>query len=330
MTSHKNIIDIILSVVDNYGDMWFASELVDGWYRQFWGDTTFVIWTDDIMRTKDFFYHVGTHCPEIYGVHDFWKKRLSKIALSLLHAPIPKSTLFDKKSLVLRVDYPTFDNVWSMQTWVEHIYSQENHQIIEIVPSPLTGSAWLLPIEHQQLSRSIVASLIQKYTDKNIDINKQWISIFAYPDTIDRIDFLSFPEDAYIFNFSWHMPSRQSTINFPLIPRNVFHQILLASNWSIVRGDMTGMMMLQSWVPFLWDIYRDIGWVHHEMSDAFLDYIWATGSYRRTHHHINTQFSQITYMDCIWWIHSMNISCEKTPNLLLTLKKYIDRFYFCL
>lgn len=47
-------IDIILSVIDNYGDIGFACELMDGWRREVGTETIFVIWTDNILEVTSF------------------------------------------------------------------------------------------------------------------------------------------------------------------------------------------------------------------------------------------------------------------------------------
>lgn len=65
--------------------------------------------------------------------------RLSELAFSLFHAPIPDDRFFAKRSLVLRIDYLSFDPTWVTYNLREHIESTGDRQIIEIIPSPLPG-----------------------------------------------------------------------------------------------------------------------------------------------------------------------------------------------
>jgi hypothetical protein len=47
-------IDIILSVIDNYGDIGFACELMAAWRREVESNTCFVIWTDRVPEVTSF------------------------------------------------------------------------------------------------------------------------------------------------------------------------------------------------------------------------------------------------------------------------------------
>lgn len=47
-------IDIILSVIDNFGDIGFACELMSAWRREVGTEEIFVIWTDNILEVTSF------------------------------------------------------------------------------------------------------------------------------------------------------------------------------------------------------------------------------------------------------------------------------------
>ena len=84
---------------------------------------------------------------------------------------------------------------------MEHIQSTENHQIIELIQSPLLGSAGLIPPLQSKRTKADIAQQIQPYTSKYICWDRDWIAIFAYPDTLARIDGETFPDDIQVFVF---------------------------------------------------------------------------------------------------------------------------------
>lgn len=110
--------------------------------------------------------------------------RKSAIGISLLHFPLPDLILFEKNALILRIDYLSLDPTWVSNNEIEHISSTQDRQIIELVPSPLPGSAGLIP---------------NKTTASNI--TEKHIVIFTYSDTLDLIDWESFPDNIQVFVF---------------------------------------------------------------------------------------------------------------------------------
>ena len=58
------IIDIFLSVIDNYGDMGFAVELLSGFKQRFRDVYDFCIWTDSPSKTEDFFQLHTEYLPK--------------------------------------------------------------------------------------------------------------------------------------------------------------------------------------------------------------------------------------------------------------------------
>lgn len=138
---HPTTIDIFLSVIDNSGDMGFACELIAGIERAYPRMYEFAIWTDSVDLVRRFTDQnkdiLGKYCVEHLG--DFGTMRLSQLAFSLFHAPIPDARFFSPRSLVLRIDYLSFDPTWVTHNLREHIDSTVDRQIIEVIPSLLQG-----------------------------------------------------------------------------------------------------------------------------------------------------------------------------------------------
>jgi hypothetical protein len=139
LSYHPPTIDIILSVIDNFGDVGFAVELIAGIEREYPGLYETIIWTDSVdlvvgftNQNKDI---LGAYHVEHIG--EFGRERLSHLALSLFHAPIPDAQFFALQSLVLRIDYLSLDPTWVRHHSSAHIESSQDRQIIEIIPSPL-------------------------------------------------------------------------------------------------------------------------------------------------------------------------------------------------
>ncbi len=139
----KKNIDIIFSVIDNYGDMGFTAELLIGIEQVNPGEYAFTIWTDHVPLVEQFFSCNQENLPE-YTVqlrHNFGNVRKSQCTFTLFHALLPDRHYFEDNSLVLRVDYLSFDPVWNQYHESEHISSTLHHRVIEIIPSvlPHTG-----------------------------------------------------------------------------------------------------------------------------------------------------------------------------------------------
>lgn len=133
----KKNIDVIFSVIDNYGDMGFTAELLIGIEKASPDIYHFTIWTDNIDVVESFFILNQEYLPA-YSIHarqDFGKTRKSQCAFALFHALIPDQQYFEQNSLTLRVDYLSFDPVWNQYHESEHISSTSSHCVIELIPS---------------------------------------------------------------------------------------------------------------------------------------------------------------------------------------------------
>ena len=88
---HPRIIDILLNVIDNFGDIGFCSELISAWRREVDTDSIFCIWTNNTSAVSSFVdknRHILGRI-EIKHIDDFGRERLSNIVLALFHADIP-------------------------------------------------------------------------------------------------------------------------------------------------------------------------------------------------------------------------------------------------
>ncbi|MFZ2255767.1 MAG: hypothetical protein WAW59_02490 [Patescibacteria group bacterium] len=56
MNPTPRYIDIILSVIDNFGDIGFACELMTAWRREIGMNCVFVVWTDRVPEVETFIH----------------------------------------------------------------------------------------------------------------------------------------------------------------------------------------------------------------------------------------------------------------------------------
>ena len=95
----------------------------------------------------------------------------------------------------------------------------------------------------------------------------------------------------------------------------------------IIRGEVTFAHMIQTLVPFFWDMYRGIGGFSSEQSEQYLSMMGADSQYRNIHKILNRQQSgKISYTDCIQALSHTRFSLPRIHNLIHTVKKHIDRF----
>lgn len=327
----KKHIDIFLSVIDNMGDMGFACELIAAIERAYPTSYEFDIWTDCVAKVESF---LNTNGPSLgkYQIHtraDFGRYMSSELAISLFHAPIPDDRFFRKWSLVLRIDYLSFDKSWTQHTWVEHITSTHDRRIIEVIPSPLSTGSGLIPTYPSTYSRQTLA---QRYS---LDMTKKWIPIFIYPETLKEGIWLDSIPDGYSVILFWQ-PAPIEKIWYQDIPWTdvgTWHSFIDASHWCIVRGEVSAVAALSRNKIAYWDMYKEIGGFHHKQSDDFLDFIHADHRYRELHLRLNRQINtRISLSELIQYQeNSQNIWYKKVfcaHNLIEEIKKCIDSHEF--
>ncbi len=151
--------------------------------------------------------------------------------------------------------------------------------------------------------------------------------IFAYSVTLNRIDWDSFPDDIQIFVFGKIDSKRENIIAFDFLPSHEFYSMLDTSEFVIIRGEVTFAHMIQTRVPFFWNIYSDIGGFPTEQSEQYLSMMNASSEYRDIHSILNNQKpGKISYQDCIRVFSHGRLPLPRIHNLIHTVKKHIDRF----
>ena len=313
MKRASNTIDIFVSIVDNYGDMGFARELIEAMQYEFGEAYEYIIWTDRVDVMRQFLNQSGSTDMNVVDIIDFGVWRASTIAISILHADIPDLDLFANTALILRIDYLSLDPLWISHNDTLHIQSTENRQIVELIPSPIVPGAWLIPARSTRWDTRLT--------------EPKHITLFAYPGIRDTIDWTSFPDDIEVLVF-WESFSDIPNITvLDFLPSTAFYALLDSSEFVFIRWEVSFAHIIQTVVPFFWDMYRGIGGFPTEQSDQFLSLIGASPEYRRTHQILNGQKKwKISYQDLIWALHHTEFGPVWTHNLILNIKKHIDRF----
>ncbi|NRH20658.1 elongation factor P maturation arginine rhamnosyltransferase EarP [Candidatus Gracilibacteria bacterium] len=333
------IIDIFVDIVDNYGDMGFACECIMAQEHEYPGIFDCVIWTNNTQVMRDFARSFGMRDIFILDISEFGNSRKSNIAISMLHASIPDLDLFSPRALILRIDYISLDPLWIQKNETEHISSTENHQIIELIPSPLSGSAGLLSLflssrtKQSETTGSVAIQvsghgLLHSSQGQKLHKSQKHITVFCYTETLNHIDWDTFPDDILVYVFGKVESKKSNIIHLDFLPSSEFYSLLDSSEFVIIRGEVSFAHMIQSSVPFFWDMYRGIGGFPEEQSKQFLSFLGANEEYRGVHQILNGQISGIiSYQNIIGALSHTQFGEFRTQNLIHTVKKHIDRFY---
>ncbi len=335
------IIDVFISIVDNYGDMGFACELVSALRSEYREQYQYVIWTDNTQKMSQFAKKSLIGKAKIADIADFWILRKSLLGILLLHTTIPDLDLFESRALILRIDYVSLDPMWIIHNEIQHIASTRDRRIIELIPSPLEWWAGLImPV----VSLSSRTKLSEMTWSVSIQVSEhgllrvsQWqgqqkhqkhITIFVYPSTLDRIDWESFPSDLIVYVCGKIISTKENIISLDWLDIPHFYTLLDTSEFVFIRWEVSWSHMIQGSVPFFWDMYQDIGGFSIDQSIQFLSIIGASPAYRDVHQILNWQkISKISYLDMVWALSHTRFTIFRIQNLIHTMKKHIDRFH---
>ena len=112
---------------------------------------------------------------------------------------------------------------------------------------------------------------------------KKWMSIFAYDDTLAKIDFADIPENWQIIFFGQQKNEKkfreknphlgEGVIFLPFVLVQEMYGIFHFSNAIITRGEVSFSQVLQMKKPFLWDIYHEIGGFPTAQSEDYLRFM---------------------------------------------------------
>jgi len=327
---HQPTIDIILSVIDNYGDIGFACELMAAWRREVGTETIFVIWTDHIPEVTSF-VDKNRHLLGEVEIHDyslFWALRRTSVVWDLFHAKIPERQYFSEGTLILRIDYLSFDSSWTVHHLDEHIASTGSRQIIEVIPSPLSGGWGLIPAYDTGISRYDLA------TTYWLDEGKEWIVVFAYPSTMEVLYFDTIDKGSQVLVFgSEKIFEQENIIKMPWVDIATWHALVDESAWTLVRGEVSAVASIVRDKLAFWDMYKMIGGFHSEQSEAYLTMIHTNDIYRDIHKRLNGQKTWgIMWSELEKYIKKYSIptipASERTKNLITEIKKCIDSHEF--
>jgi hypothetical protein len=320
-------------VIDNYWDIWFATELLLSFEKRRKWKYHFRIFTDNKQIVSDFFEKNNEYLPsfEIAPLDESSIQWLSSIVFLLFHFPIPKIT-DRERHLILRIDYLSFDPIWVENNGKEHILSTPDVPIIEIIPS-LFWSWTIDPFLPAIPSRD---SFLKRFSLPQELQLKKWISLFTYHETFQKIDFSHISSDWIIFVLGWDQKiEHPQVVYLPFLSIADFHTLIALSDFNFVRWEESALAAMKFWKPFLWDMYKWHGWFSYEISTQFLDFFEFSELYRKIHLDYNCGKDLIRIQDII---HVLEVEqCFQRRNelhedisLVETLEKYIDRFYFSL
>jgi hypothetical protein len=130
-----------------------------------------------------------------------------------------------------------------------------------------------------------------------------------------------------VYIFTKRIFTQKNIVTLDFLSLNDFYHILDTSEFVIIRGEVSFAHVVQSGVPFFWDMYKWIGWFPSEQSIQFLDLIQANDEYRELHNILNSQkIWKLNYQNMIEVLSDTWFWIFQTKNLIHTVKKYIDRF----
>lgn len=127
----RKYIDIFVKIIDNFGDMGFVAEFLHFFQKHEKNRYFFTIYTNETAILQYFFEKQNiTKNVDIRHVEQ-WRKT-GEMAISFFHFPVKKG-IYDR---TIRVDYLSMNDIWLKNNGGEHIFSEKNHPIIELIPSP--------------------------------------------------------------------------------------------------------------------------------------------------------------------------------------------------
>ncbi len=319
MQTQKNI-DIFVEIIDNFGDMGFVGEFLYYFDKNFDKNFSFSIYTNQKEILKNFLNLQNiANIPKIHSVEQ-WQKA-GDIAISFFHSPVKKGIY----SLTLRVDYLSMNDTWLDNNFGEHIFSQKNFPIIELIPSPKNTGSGLLPAIPQKFSKNFFA---EKY---QLNINKKWFSIFCYGDTLTKLDLENIPKNIEICLFGTKNFKKTNQKNIFILPMMSFEEMynfFQNSDYIITRGEVSFSQVLQMWKPFLWDIYHAIGGFPTEQSEEYLRFMNFSKNFEKLQKKMWHNNEYITLDEIIIWLknEAKNFKKRKIKNFCEEVKNLLDKY----
>lgn len=174
-----------------------------------------------------------------------------------------------------------------------------------------------------------------------LDVSKQWISIFAYSDTLlSALEFDVVPDDVQVLILG-HAASgkirekitHENIVFLPFVDLDVFHHLIAESEWSIVRGEVSFVSTVALGKPFFWDTYKQIGGFHTLQSEQFLESFRANEKYCDIHNRLNQQKKgKVPFGELLSFMNEKKniptFSLEHTNNLIMEIKNILTDLIF--
>ena len=158
------------------------------------------------------------------------------------------------------------------------------------------------------------------------------MSIFAYTDTLVRIDFSGFSNEYKIVIFghpSLVADFPPNVVLMPFVSLDIMYGVFAHSEAIITRGEMSFMQVLQIKKPFFWDMYHQIGGINTQQGDDFLSFLGANIEYSALSYrlwHTSDSIKLLEYYNVLQGNRDVFIKKPSYANLCEVIKKYLDKF----
>lgn len=274
------MVDIYAEVIDNYGDMAFAINLIEQVHMR----------SDEKIR-------LFSNSQEVYTlfVGNLRKPNLVEYRDFSTLQDTPPSTqiwnLFDKKipytyleSFDFQIDIINFSyfllheqkNLLSPSIASLHkkeVYRNKNISVRSCIVSLLPGTAWVCI--HDISENKEKEDVLQKL-GKNTEYasRKKWVSIFAYPETLKKMkEFIKQENEILFIIIGKHELVWDNIISLPFQSLKEYRALLCVCNINIVRGENSLIDAILAGKAFLWDIYKERNGAHEEKIEDFIEFL---------------------------------------------------------
>jgi len=307
-------IDFYVPILDNYWDIWFALNLA-----------LVMVLKNPKLKVRFFSDNEELFNKMIGNRIQNIECRMQKnnniqfYSLSDLNDYIPSKTIFTFFDYKLQSNYLKKWEIWKniiqfwyflLHKWIENLhltnYKINWNTFTHFIPSLRENTGWIIiqQIKNKRLkTKEEYLNYLKSKYDLDIKItsdllNKKWISVFVYKDTLKEIiEIIQERKNEVFFLFdSWKriqksiIPwkyTKQSIKDSGLNPEWQFFHIffmpflelldyndfLSICDCNIVRWENSLCTSLSSWKPTFWDIYKENNKAHDEKIDDFLIFL---------------------------------------------------------
>ncbi len=369
-------IDFYVPIIDNYWDIWFALNLAlimvlknPKLKVRFFSD-------DEKLFDKMMGYNIENwllnkiqewHCSEIQGRFPSSREWqfIQFYNLNDLSNYIPSKTIFTFFDYKLPSEYikkwekwKTIIQFWYflLHKWIENLhntsYEIDWNKFIHFIPSLIEKTWWIIinKIKDEKLKtkEEYLNYINKKYNleiSKNL-LNKKWISVFVYKDTLNEVIEVIKERKAEVFFIfdswkriqestiqwkwtkqsikdSWNKFRTGSEINsgwqfsLPFLELLDYNDFISICDCNIVRWENSLCTSLSSWKPTLWDIYKENNEAHNEKIDDFLEFLNEKWQYNNILKEFNSNNKKEAFTDFLDNYQNYN-------NLFQNLWNYIN------